>query len=54
MSESSKVRKTIREINERIRKGQAVVLTAKEMTEAVKTMGKVKAADNPRQMLDLL
>ncbi len=44
MSESSKVRKTIREINERIRKGQAVVLTAKEMTEAVKTMGKVKAA----------
>lgn len=44
MSRQTKVRKTIREINDRIRKGQAVVLTAKEMIEAVKTMGKVKAA----------
>jgi L-aspartate semialdehyde sulfurtransferase len=44
MSGHSKVHKTIREINERIRKGQAVVLTAQEMVEAVKSMGKVKAA----------
>lgn len=44
MSGQTKVHKTIREINDRIRKGRAVVLTAKEMVEAVKTMGKVKAA----------
>lgn len=44
MSGQTKVLKTIREINDRIRKGQAVVLTAKEMVEAVRTMGKVKAA----------
>jgi uncharacterized protein (DUF39 family) len=44
MSEQTKVLKTIREINDRIRKGRAVVLTAKEMVEAVRTMGKVKAA----------
>lgn len=44
MSRQTKVHKTIRKINDRIRKGQAVVLTAKEMIEAVKTMGKVKAA----------
>ncbi|GAB6060275.1 homocysteine biosynthesis protein [Desulfonatronum parangueonense] len=44
MSEQKKVRKTVREINDRIQKGQAVVLTAKEMIEAVKSMGKVKAA----------
>ncbi|SDB13729.1 Uncharacterized conserved protein, DUF39 family [Desulfonatronum thiosulfatophilum] len=44
MSEQKKVRKTVREINDRIRKGQAVVLTAKEMIDAVKSMGKVKAA----------
>lgn len=39
-----KVNKTIAEINERIRKGKAVVLNAEEMTEAVRTMGKEKAA----------
>lgn len=44
MSEQTKVNKTIREINDRIRKGQAIVLTAKEMIDAVKAMGKVKAA----------
>lgn len=44
MGDSSKVRKSIRDINERIRKGRAVVLTAKEMTEAVRSMGKIKAA----------
>lgn len=36
--------KTIVEINERIRKGVAVVLNAEEMTEAVRLMGKEKAA----------
>ncbi len=36
--------KTIAEINERIKQGKAVVLTAAEMTEAVKSMGKAKAA----------
>lgn len=44
MSESKKVKKTIREINDRISKGKAVVLTAREMIDAVKSMGKVKAA----------
>jgi uncharacterized protein (DUF39 family) len=39
-----KVNKTIAQINERIRKGNAVVLNAEEMTEAVRTMGKEKAA----------
>lgn len=39
-----KVRKTIAEINERIKKGKAVVLNAEEMIEAVRSMGKVKAA----------
>lgn len=39
-----KVNKTIAEINERIRKGKAVVLNAEEMTEAVRRMGKEKAA----------
>lgn len=38
------VNKTIAQINERIRKGKAVVLNAEEMTEAVKRMGKEKAA----------
>ena len=33
---SHKVIKTIAEINERIKKGQAVVLNAEEMTEAVR------------------
>ena len=41
---SAKVKKTISEINERIKAGRAVVVTAEEMTEAVRTMGKAKAA----------
>ncbi len=44
MGGHTKVLKTIREINDRIRKGRAVVLTAKEMIAAVRSMGKVKAA----------
>ena len=40
---SHKVIKTIAEINERIKKGQAVVLNAEEMTEAVRRMGPEKA-----------
>lgn len=36
--------KTIAQINERIKNGKAVVLTAAEMTEAVRRMGKAKAA----------
>ncbi len=39
-----KTSKTIAEINERIRKGKAVVLTAEEMVEAVRSMGKTRAA----------
>lgn len=38
------VNKTIAEINERIRKGKAVVVNAEEMTEIVKREGKVRAA----------
>ena len=38
------VRKTIQEINERIKKGKAVVLTAGEMTELVKSSGAKAAA----------
>ncbi len=38
------VKKTVAEINKRIEKGKAVVLTAAEMVEAVRRMGKVKAA----------
>jgi len=38
------VQKTIAEINERIRQGKAVVLTADAMTKAVKDMGAEKAA----------
>lgn len=41
---SFKVNKSIEEINERIRKGKAVVLNASEMTALVKKLGKVKAA----------
>jgi uncharacterized protein (DUF39 family) len=41
---SPKVNKTIQEINERIRKGKAVVLNAGEMTALVKKIGKTKAA----------
>ena len=39
---SHKVIKTIAEINERIKKGRAVVLNAEEMTEAVRSMGPEK------------
>lgn len=38
------VKKTVAEINKRIEKGKAVVLTASEMVETVKRLGKVKAA----------
>ncbi|THB64281.1 MAG: hypothetical protein D6E12_15135, partial [Desulfovibrio sp.] len=38
------VTKTIDEINKRIKQGKAVVLNAEEMTEAVRKMGKEKAA----------
>ncbi|EFL51704.1 protein of unknown function DUF39 [Solidesulfovibrio fructosivorans JJ]] len=38
------VRKTVAEINKRIEQGKAVVLTAAEMVDAVKRLGKVKAA----------
>ncbi|MGE4468781.1 MAG: homocysteine biosynthesis protein [Desulfovibrio sp.] len=38
------VSKTIQEINDRIRKGKAVVLNAEEMTAEVRRLGKVKAA----------
>ncbi len=41
---SHEVKKTVREINDRIRKGQAVVVTAREMTDVVRRLGKVKAA----------
>ncbi|EPR44046.1 protein of unknown function DUF39 [Desulfovibrio sp. X2] len=44
MSGAKQVTKTVQEINERIRKGKAVVLNASEMVEAVRSMGKVKAA----------
>ncbi|TVQ99971.1 MAG: hypothetical protein EA399_05820 [Desulfovibrionales bacterium] len=44
MNKPKMVKKTIREINDRISKGQAVVLTAREMIDAVKSMGKVVAA----------
>lgn len=44
MIHTTKKAKTIREINDRISKGKAVVLTAREMIDAVKSMGKVKAA----------
>ena len=40
----SKTGKTIVEINARIKQGKAVVLNASEMTEAVRRMGKTKAA----------
>ena len=38
------VRKTIQDINERIKKGKAVVLTAEEMVEEVRRKGKTAAA----------
>jgi len=40
----AKTTKTIAEINERIRKGKAVVLTAEEMVATVKRLGKTRAA----------
>ena len=40
----AKTGKTIAEINARIKEGKAVVLNAAEMTEAVRRMGKAKAA----------
>lgn len=40
----AKTGKSIQDINERIRQGKAVVLNAAEMTEAVRSMGKAKAA----------
>lgn len=36
--------KTIEEINEKIKKGKAVVVTAEEMVDIVKTKGETKAA----------
>ncbi|WP_207263708.1 homocysteine biosynthesis protein [Desulfovibrio sp. Huiquan2017] len=39
-----KVNKTVKEINERIRKGKAVVVNAEEMIEIVRKEGKVNAA----------
>jgi len=39
-----KVNKTVKEINERIRKGRAVVVNAEEMVAIVRKEGKVKAA----------
>jgi uncharacterized protein (DUF39 family) len=41
---SHKVNKTIKEINERIRKGLAVVVNAREMIDIVRDQGKVAAA----------
>ncbi|WP_029896509.1 homocysteine biosynthesis protein [Desulfohalovibrio reitneri] len=41
---AAKKTKTIAEINERIKQGKAVVLTAEEMTEAVRRQGKARAA----------
>lgn len=41
---SHEVTKTISEINDRIRSGKAVVVTAREMTDIVGRLGKVKAA----------
>ncbi|MBA4357598.1 MAG: hypothetical protein C0405_07730, partial [Desulfovibrio sp.] len=44
MAGKAKTGKTIAEINERIQKGKAVVLTAEEMVETVRRLGKTKAA----------
>ncbi|MGE4299266.1 MAG: homocysteine biosynthesis protein [Desulfovibrionaceae bacterium] len=41
---ATKKGKTIQEINERIKKGKAVVVNAKEMADIVKSLGKAKAA----------
>ena len=39
-----KVKKTLQEINEKIKKGQAVVITAEEMIDVVAKHGEVDAA----------
>jgi L-aspartate semialdehyde sulfurtransferase len=44
MSKVFEVKKSIAEINKRIAKGKAVVVNASEMAEAVRRLGKVKAA----------
>lgn len=44
MAGKASTTKTIAEINERIKKGKAVVLTAEEMVETVRRLGKTKAA----------
>ena len=41
---TGEVKKTVAEINKRIEKGKAVVLTASEMVETVRRLGKVAAA----------
>lgn len=41
---TTEVKKTVAEINKRIEKGKAVVLTAAEMVDVVRRLGKVKAA----------
>ena len=43
MAIKAKTEKTIAEINERIKKGKAVVLTAEEMVETVKRLGKTQS-----------
>ena len=44
MATTFEVNKTISEINERIKKGKAVVVNAEEMVEIVRSKGKVEAA----------
>ncbi|WP_027720650.1 homocysteine biosynthesis protein [Maridesulfovibrio zosterae] len=44
MAKTFEVNKTIKEINERIKKGKAVVVNAEEMVDIVRTKGKVEAA----------
>lgn len=46
MTKKYKVNKTYQEINERIKKGKAVVLTAEEVIDVVKKSGPVKAAQD--------
>ncbi len=44
MADTFEVNKSIKDINERIKKGKAVVVNAEEMVDIVRTMGKVEAA----------
>lgn len=44
MAKTFEVNKTIKEINERIKKGRAVVVNAEEMVDIVRSKGKVEAA----------